>query len=49
VHGRKLAAGDTKVAVCTDCHGVHEIRAANDIRSSVNPINVAATCITRPW
>ena len=44
VHGRKLAAGDTRVAVCTDCHGVHEIRAANDIRSSVNPINIAATC-----
>src|SRR5208337_166277 len=23
VHGKRLAAGDTKVAVCTDCHSVH--------------------------
>ena len=44
VHGQKLAAGDTKVAVCTDCHSVHEIRPASDTRSTVNPLNVAATC-----
>lgn len=44
VHGKKLFAGDGKVAVCTDCHTVHEIRPASDIRSSVNPLNVAATC-----
>lgn len=44
VHGRKLAAGDTKVAVCTDCHSIHEIRSASDIRSLVNPLNIAATC-----
>ncbi len=44
VHGKKLAAGDTKVAVCTDCHSVHEIRPASDTRSSVNPLNIAGTC-----
>lgn len=44
VHGQKLAKGDTRVAVCTDCHGVHNIRAANDTHSSVNPLNVATTC-----
>jgi predicted CXXCH cytochrome family protein len=44
VHGKKLVAGDTKVAVCTDCHSVHEIRPASDIRSTVNPLNIAATC-----
>ena len=44
VHGKKLAAGDTKVAVCTDCHSVHEIRPASDIRSTVNPLNIATTC-----
>jgi predicted CXXCH cytochrome family protein len=44
VHGQKLARGDTKVAVCTDCHGVHDIRAVSDTRASVNPVNVAATC-----
>ncbi len=44
IHGRKLAAGDTKVAVCTDCHSVHEILPASDTRSTVNPLNVAQTC-----
>ncbi len=44
VHGKKLAAGDTKVAVCVDCHGVHGIRAVSDTRSKVHPTNVAQTC-----
>jgi predicted CXXCH cytochrome family protein len=44
VHGKRLAAGDTKVAVCTDCHSVHDLRAPTDPRSTVNPINVANTC-----
>ena len=25
VHGKRIAAGDTAAAVCTDCHGVHGI------------------------
>jgi predicted CXXCH cytochrome family protein len=44
VHGKKLAGGDSHVAVCTDCHGVHNIRPASDVRSSVNPLNIATTC-----
>ena len=44
VHGKRLAAGDTKVAVCTDCHGVHDLRPASDTRSKVHPLNIAATC-----
>jgi Cytochrome c3 len=44
VHGKRLAAGDTKVAVCTDCHSVHDLRAPTDPRSTVNPVNVANTC-----
>jgi hypothetical protein len=44
VHGMKLAKGDQRVAVCTDCHGVHSIRPASDPRSSVHPLNVASTC-----
>lgn len=44
VHGQRLAAGDTKVAVCTDCHGVHNLRPASDTRSHVNPLDVAETC-----
>lgn len=43
-HGKLLAAGDTKVAVCTDCHGVHGIRPASDPQSPVHPLNVAKTC-----
>ncbi len=44
MHGKRLAAGDTKVAVCTDCHSVHDLRPASDPRSPVNPVNVAQTC-----
>jgi cytochrome c3-like protein len=44
VHGMKLAKGDVNVAVCTDCHGVHNIRPASDPTSPVNALNVAATC-----
>ncbi len=44
VHGKRLAAGDTKVAVCTDCHSVHDIRPPSDPRSTVYPVNVAKTC-----
>ncbi len=44
VHGKRLAGGDTKVAVCIDCHGVHGIRAVSDPLSKVHPLNVADTC-----
>lgn len=44
VHGQKWAKGDNKVAVCTDCHGVHELRAPSDPRSKVHPTNIATTC-----
>ena len=44
VHGKRLAHGDAKVAVCTDCHGVHDLRPASDPRSKVHPLNVADTC-----
>ena len=44
IHGKHLAAGDSKVAVCTDCHGVHDLRAPSDPRSKVNPVNIATTC-----
>jgi len=44
VHGKLLARGDSKVAVCTDCHGVHDLRPASDTRSKVSPLNVAQTC-----
>jgi hypothetical protein len=44
VHGKRLALGDIKVAVCTDCHGVHNLRAPSDTRSNVHPLHVAQTC-----
>ena len=44
VHGKRLALGDTKIAVCIDCHGVHDLRPASDSRSPVSPLNVAKTC-----
>lgn len=31
-------------AVCTDCHGVHNIRPHTDVLSSVHPDNLQATC-----
>lgn len=44
VHGKRLKQGDTKVAVCVDCHSVHDIRAPSDPRAPVYPTHVAETC-----
>jgi nitrate/TMAO reductase-like tetraheme cytochrome c subunit len=44
VHGKRLKQGDTKVAACVDCHGVHNMLPASDTRSPVHPMNVASTC-----
>jgi hypothetical protein len=45
VHGQKLLnAADTKVAICTDCHGVHDVKKASDPTSKVYPLNVPALC-----
>lgn len=43
-HGKALAQGDTKVATCISCHGVHGILPVADTRSPVYKANVAATC-----
>jgi hypothetical protein len=44
IHGKRLVQGDNKVAVCTDCHGMHDLRPAADAASNVNPVNIAKTC-----
>ncbi|HWR35344.1 MAG TPA: cytochrome b/b6 domain-containing protein [Clostridia bacterium] len=44
VHGQAVAAGSEKAAVCTDCHGSHEIRTAGDPQSSIFKTNVPLTC-----
>lgn len=43
-HGIRLAQGNDRVAVCTDCHGTHAIRRRDDPQSSVFPRNIPATC-----
>ncbi|HVN93407.1 MAG TPA: cytochrome b/b6 domain-containing protein [Terracidiphilus sp.] len=44
VHGRAVANGSQKAAVCTDCHGVHQILPANDPKSPISKFAVASTC-----
>ena len=43
-HGLKTKAGDTHVANCASCHGVHRILPSTDPTSTVNPANLQATC-----
>ncbi len=43
-HGMAAARGDKRVALCTDCHGVHKILPKNNPASSVNIKNVKNTC-----
>lgn len=43
-HGVTLATGDTSVAVCIDCHGVHRILPAHDPRAPTARVNQAETC-----
>jgi len=44
VHGRAVANGSKDAAVCTDCHGTHEILPANDPKSPISKFSVAQTC-----
>ncbi len=43
-HGLKSAAGDTEVANCASCHGVHTILPQTDQESRVHPDNLQKTC-----
>ena len=44
-HGKALRnQGETRVAVCIDCHGSHGIRAGDDPNSSTFPLHVPDTC-----
>jgi cytochrome b subunit of formate dehydrogenase len=43
-HGLKSKAGDTHVANCASCHGVHRILPSSDPTSTVNPANLKHTC-----
>ena len=45
VHGQRLAAAnDTRVAICVDCHGSHDVKRASDPTAPVYPPNVPALC-----
>jgi cytochrome b subunit of formate dehydrogenase len=44
VHGLAIEKGSKKAAVCTDCHGDHQILPANDAKSPIYKFNVPATC-----
>jgi cytochrome b subunit of formate dehydrogenase len=44
VHGHAVASGSEKAAVCTDCHGAHEILDAKDSKSPIFKFNVPFTC-----
>jgi len=43
-HGQLNKKGDIKAAECVSCHSVHDIKRANDPRSTVYFANVPATC-----
>ena len=43
-HGKSVALGDISRAVCTDCHGYHEILPKSDPRSMVSSQHVVKTC-----
>jgi predicted CXXCH cytochrome family protein len=43
-HGQLLKKGDTRVALCTDCHAAHGIQAATHPKSWTFPWNMPETC-----
>lgn len=44
VHATAISRGNTRAAVCTDCHNSHDIRPASDAQSSISKINIPNTC-----
>ncbi|HUK56333.1 MAG TPA: hypothetical protein VLY20_06720 [Nitrospiria bacterium] len=43
-HGKVTRLGFTRVALCSDCHGAHDIQPARDPRSKIHPANLVQTC-----
>jgi hypothetical protein len=44
LHGKRMAAGEARVATCSDCHRAHGVLEIRDARSPVAPAHVAKTC-----
>jgi cytochrome b subunit of formate dehydrogenase len=47
IHGQGIARGNGLSPVCTDCHGIHSIKAHIDPNSSVSEQNLARTTCAR--
>ncbi len=43
-HYAAIVHGDARGAVCEDCHGAHDVRAASDSTSRTAPAHLATTC-----
>jgi len=43
-HGIATSYGSKTAANCASCHGHHDVRPPSDPKSSVNPMNLSATC-----
>jgi cytochrome b subunit of formate dehydrogenase len=43
-HGMAVLRGDPDAAMCIDCHGEHKILPRNHPESTVNDVNLVATC-----
>ena len=43
-HGMRLAQGDVRVAICTDCHGTHRILRLQEPTSPTARQNILVTC-----
>ena len=45
VHGKAFLDGNTSAAVCSSCHGTHNIKSVGDPESTVFPLNIVDTCM----
>lgn len=43
-HGLALARGNSSAAICTDCHGTHDLEKQSSPTSRINQFNVANVC-----
>ncbi|MBC8167209.1 MAG: cytochrome b/b6 domain-containing protein [Bryobacteraceae bacterium] len=43
-HGLAAKAGSQTVASCDSCHGIHNILPSSDVKSTIHPKNLSATC-----
>ncbi len=43
-HGKSLLEGNSRVAVCSDCHGYHDVLSVSDPNSTVYALNLPKTC-----